>query len=576
MSHPEDRISQPGARRAKHAEKPHARRVSVIDRISAILHSISPGELENRPRVWLAAILAGVVAMVLLCVRILAPGVVGMADDGDGFRLLCAIGLGNDRPFTADPLLAIWPSWEATAWHGLACPAPDAPIFSSYYVLAVLAQVLSLPFGGGLDLRILGLLLALVVAGLIVALVRYLPGSTPFRLVIAGVVLLLLMDSSFIDFFVSADIVGTELVAVLAAFVSLLILWGGYAERVTTLDVPPRGVLALGFAIALAALVITTSPLVGLAFLPGFVGGLIWVPILRDRERAKVVSTGRALRGDRGREVKRKFVRMAPALAASVLLLAIAAAQVSFDATRDKQAEVYDGIFLTILPSSPSPAADLEWFGLDAALAGASGQAGTSTAAAEVFADPAFAGIGASDVVLFNLAHLERIVSVADRGMAALASPLQAHRGNFLDVRLDAEGALVHDEHWVPVQWGSKLLYSVPLLIPASQIAGMLLALALAFAHTGSVRSRSLGWATFFLLLGSAVIFWVTLFSPHTSLSEALLPSTLVLWLTGPLLIACAALRLTTGSGSKSEILSPTPKNPWIAATTRSAARPSP
>ncbi len=575
MSHSEaDPVE--GTRRARHTARARTlRRITVAEGIGRVLERISPGEFENRPRVWVAAIIGGLVAFALIMVRLFVPSVVGMGDNGDGFRLLCGLGLGNDRPFLADPSLAIYPQWSPTGWYGLACPQGEAPPFSSYYLLAGLARLLSIPFGGGLDLRILGALLALVVAALLVALIRYLPGSTPFRLVVAGGILFFLLDASFADFFVSADLEGTELVAVLAAFVSLLILWGGYAERVTTIDVPPRGVLALSLAVVIALLVTSTS-LIALAFVPGFIAGLLWVPRLRDAERARSRPVGRVLRGDRGRAFARGLARRVPAIVASVLLLGIAAAQVAAFSARDHSAEVYDSIFRSILPSSSTPETDLEWFGLDEGLADASGQPPTSVAASRVFADPAFARIGATQVVLFHVTHPERMVALADRGMAALASPRLENRGNFLDVRRDDEGELVHDQRWVPAQWGSQVLYSVPLLIPAGQIAGLLVALALAFAHTRSVRSRSLGWATFFLLLGSALIFWTTLLGPHIALAEALLPSTLVMWLSIPLVVACAAIRVTASPGSKSAVLDPMPKNSWIAAATRIAAPPSP
>lgn len=565
-----------GPRRARHMVRTRTqRRITLAEGVGRLMERISPGEFENRPRVWAAAIIGGVVALVILLVRLFVPSVIGMGDNGDGFRLLCGLGLGNDRPFDANPALAIYPQWSQTGWYGLACPAGDAPPFSSYYLLVGLARLLSIPFGGGLDLRVLGVLLALVVAALIVALIRYLPGATAFRLVVAGGILVLLLDSSFVDFFVSADLEGVEIVSVLAAFVALLILWGGYAERVTTIDVPPRGILALGLAVTIALLVTSTS-VIGLAFLPGFVAGLLWVPRLRDAERARSRPAGRELRGDRRRAFGRAVARRVPAIVASVLLLGVAGAQVASLSTRDHTDDVYDTIFLTILPSSSTPEADLEWFGLDPGLADASGQARTSVAASRVMADAGFAEIGATRVLLFHLTHPERMVALADRGMAALASPMLENRGNFLDVRLDADGELVHDRRWIPVQWGSQVLYSVPLLIPAGQIAGVLIALALAFAQAGSVRSRSLGWATLFLLVGSALVFWATLLGPHLALAEALLPSTFVMWMSIPLVMACAAIRVTASPGSKSGVLDPMPKNSWIAAATRIAAPPSP
>jgi len=571
MSEPE------GRRRARHIVRASTRRrITIVDRVGRVISSISPGELERRPQVWLAAVGAGIVTLAALLVRLFVPTVVGMGDAGNGFRLLCNVGLGNVRPFSANPALAIYPVWEPTTWYGLACPASDSAPFSAYYLLVGVARVFSLPFGGGLDLRVLGVLLAVIVALLIVALVRYLPGSTPFRLVVAALVVLVLMDSSFANFFVSADIEGTVLVAVLGAFVALLIMWGGYADRVTTLDVPPRGVLALTLAVVIAALVLSVGP-VGLAFLPGFVAGLLLVPRLRDAELERTRPAGRPVRGDRSREAVRKLNRRLPAVIACLALLAVAGVQFAFATTRDSREEVYSTVFLTILPKSPTPAADLEWFGLSEGSQAAIGQPITTTAAADVLASAGFASVTSSDILFFHLTHLERIVMLADTGMAALASPLLENRGNSLTERVDDDGVLQHDRRWIPVQWGSEVLYSVPLLIPASQIAGILIALALGFAHTSSLRNRSLGWATFFLLIGSSLIFWSTILGAHTSLAESLLPSTFVLWLSGPLIVACAAVRFaSSGSGAKSPTRVPKPKYASMADATRSAAPPSP
>lgn len=566
-----------GRRRARHIVRASTRRrITIVDRVGRLISSVSPGELERRPQVWFAAVCAGIVALAALLVRLFVPTVVGVGDVGDGFRLLCNLGLGNVRPFSANPALAIYPVWQPTTWYGLACPASDAAPFSAYHLLVAVARVLSLPFGGGLDLRVLGVLLAVLVALLIIALVRYLPGSVPFRLVVAGLILVVLLDSSFVNFFISADAEGTVFVAVLAAFVALLILWGGYADRVTTLDVPPRGVLALTLAVVIAALVVSTGP-VGLAFLPGFVAGLLLVPRLRDAELDRARVTGRAVRGDKSREAVRKFSRRLPAVIACAALLAVGVFQFAFAASRDSREDVYSTVFLTILPKSPTPAADLEWFGLNEGAQAAIGQPVTSSAAADVFASSGFASVTSSDVLFFHLAHLERIVMLADSGMAALASPLLESRGNAMTERVNDDGVVEHDRRWIPVQWGSEVLYSVPLLIPASQIAGILIALALAFSHKSSLRNRSLGWATFFLLIGSSLIFWSTILGAHTSLAESLLPSTLVLWLSGPLIIACVAVRFaSSGSGAKSPDLAPKPKYSRIAEVTRSAAPPSP
>ncbi len=564
MTQPEPR------RRAKHEQRQGTRRrILVVERVGAVFALLGPGQAERRPRVWVAAVLGGAVMTGLALLRLFVPVPVGMADAGDGFRLLCSTGLANERPFTADAMSAVYPLWTPADWHAAACPGPDVWSLSPYYGFAALARAIG---GGVLDLRILGALLAVALGLLTAALIRYLPGAVPFRLVVAALFGVVLLDGVFADFLVSADLDGTVLLAVLAGFTALLILWGGWADRVTTLDVPPRGIVATALGVLLATAALATSPAL-LAFLPGFVAALVVVPWLRDAEQRRGREAGRALRGDRGRELARTLVRRVPSLTAAVALLAVGAAQAGDALDRVRTDAVYSVVFGTLLPTSPDPEADLEWFGLPESALQASGRWITDAQAGAVLADPAFAAIGADDLIRFRLTHPERIVAVSDRGLAAIAQPVQQARGTtMLPV---GDGEPVQDPRWTPVASSSPLLFAVPLLVPGLQFAGLLVALSLAFARSHPLRSRSLGFAAVFAMLAGWLHFWAVAPGDQRVLSEAMLPSTLLFWLGLPLLFACAAVRLA-GPGEKSSIRAPEAKNALIAAITRPDARPSP
>jgi len=564
-------MSQPELRRrAKHEQRQSTRRrIVAVERVTAAFALLGPGRSERRPRIWIAAVLGGAALTALALLRLFVPSAVGMADAGDGFRLLCSAGLANERPFTADAAGAVFPIWSPADWSGAACPEPPLWPFSPFHLLVALARLLG---GGVLDVRLLGVLLAVVLGLLTVALIRYLPGAVPFRLVVAALFGVVLLDGVFADFLVSADLDGTVLLAVLAGVVALLILWGGWADRVTTLDVPPRGIAATVLGVLLGAAALATSPAL-LAFLPGFVAGLVLLPWMRDAEERRSRESGRALRGDRGRELARTLASRVPSLLAALALVAVAVAQAGTSLERVRADAVYATIFGTILPSSPDPAADVEWFGLPERALEASGRWITDVQAGAVLADPAFAEIGVDDLIRFQVTHPERIVAVADRGLAAISQPVQQQRGSTMLPLGDGEP--VQDQRWTPVATSSPLLFAVPLIVPGLQFAGILVALSLAFARQHPVRSRSLGFATVFAMLAGWIHFWAVALGDQRVLSEAMLPSTLLFWLGLPLLFACAAVRLA-GPGEKSSIRAPEAKNALIAAITRPDARPSP
>lgn len=550
-------------------------RIAVVDRISRALWWAYPGDQLTRPRVWWGVIATGVVAATLLIVRMFVPRVVGMADGGEGFDLLCSAGLADDRAFGSSGTGFIAPSWHDQTWYGETCaPSSEVPAWSVYYLYVALSRAIGALLGTGFDTRVLGTLLALSAAALLAALVRYLPGSIGFRLAVTAAVLALLADGVFTGFFISPGSTGVQLVAVLAALVALLIIWGGYADRSTALDVAPRGTVARILGALLAFATLSVSPVM-LVFLPDFVVGFLMMARMREEHEHGGRIVGRQLPGDRRRQRIRRLTLSLPGLAMVGILLVAAVGQLLFLSSADRREHHYDTLFLSILPGSPTPAEDIEWFGLPPSAAEAIGQPIGSAAATQQLDSDSLAAIDEVTFLRFWVTHAVRIVAQADQGLSALARPELTDRGSYLEDSGEEPGA--KERRWAPVVFLSDVAYAIPLLIPALQITVGLLSLALGLARNLPLRSRGFGWAVFFLLVSSAAYFWLCILGDTTRLSESLLPATLVLALTGPLGAACAMVRLAGGqAGRKSLWREPSAKNSRTPATIRSAARPSP
>lgn len=259
---------------------------------------------------------------------------VGLADNGDGFRLMCTFHLTKRVDVLANPL----------ELHYVSVPVGCAPAlnyFSSMQWLVAPGRALyRLRYGAeaGLDLRVLGVVGAVVQGAALAGLYLGLPGGRLRRGVTVGLAALLLADISFATYFVSPF-------SEPAAFLGLLVVtacvaWYLRAPRRPV--VPLVALTAAGVFLCLAKS--QTAPFAALL-----------LPVLLLR----AVPLGRRAGPWAG--------RVAPALAALVLV-GVTATNLAQTPAFFSEVNVHNLVFRTLLPDDADPAGALRALGAPASL----------------------------------------------------------------------------------------------------------------------------------------------------------------------------------------------------------------
>ncbi|GAA3574218.1 hypothetical protein GCM10022222_68270 [Amycolatopsis ultiminotia] len=151
-------------------------------------------------------------SLALLLVRFLVPRPVGMADNGDGWRLLCKLGGRQlDRPSEGFVRFSYGPA-----------PPCDSAYVSSQSWLDWAASKIGSLFGaaGVLNLVVLGVLTCVLVAAAVTATVLGLDLRGRNRVLATALLLLVLGDSAFFGYFASVLSEGS-------AFLGILLICGG-------------------------------------------------------------------------------------------------------------------------------------------------------------------------------------------------------------------------------------------------------------------------------------------------------------------------------------------------------------
>lgn len=151
-------------------------------------------------------------ALGVLLVRFLVPRPIGMADNGDGWRILCRLGARElDRPSEYFVRFSYGPA-----------PACDSAYISSQTWIDKIASEIGQWLGSSaiLNLLVLGVLGCLLVAGGIAAVVAGLRLSVRNSVIATVALLLVVADSAFFGYFASVLSEG-------AAFLGMLLLAGG-------------------------------------------------------------------------------------------------------------------------------------------------------------------------------------------------------------------------------------------------------------------------------------------------------------------------------------------------------------
>jgi hypothetical protein len=407
---------------------------------------------EVGPRVALAAVVTAVVWTGVLLLRLFAGGAVGLADQGDGHRLTCSLGVAPTQPWGVDARAHVWPTLQAQQWWGDACSAagPQATYPSSEHVLLRAAKALTGPLGfpGALDLRALGVLCAVVVGIGLALWVLTLPGPLGHRVAVASLIGLVYADSSVAPWFVSPYAEPAAMLGIL--FLGPALLWLWRQERTQWVGLVTVAAVALFAATA-------RSEAVGLV--PAAVVGLVWVRSAnREPGPAPARPVGRgvpwarrlvaAVRRLGGRSARFARVR-GIALAVAAALVVGAGAYLHAQPARVKLEHKYDAFFGELIPHSPSGKSDLARFGLPAKMIQASGTSLSSPASVARTAgfDDWDRQVTMPKIWATYLRDPFRLVDLSTRGMHAIG----AGRTNYLGNRMVGDGGAVAHDDRVPV-----------------------------------------------------------------------------------------------------------------------------
>ena len=220
-----------------------------------------------------AAVRAGAPAAVfaaslqLMLVRLLVPSPIGLADNGDGPRLICQLDVGNS-----------WPRFEFVAFHYPPAKRCGLTYPSTQLLLDRMAKWLGSALGGsGLNLVDLGLLCSVIASAgitMIAFAVRLPLASTCWgrRIVLAALLWLVVADSAFFGYFASVYSEAAALLGILLLVAGYLMLhrnrWWPVAGGAL---VAGGGVLATGAKVQTAVIILPLAVML-LAWRPA-VGG---------------------------------------------------------------------------------------------------------------------------------------------------------------------------------------------------------------------------------------------------------------------------------------------------------------
>jgi hypothetical protein len=364
------------------------------------------------------AVSTGAAWGLVLLTRLFLGGAVGLADNFDGHRLLCQLGVAP-HPFPASqPLWAyLTPRYDAYTWYGEACSAGGTgqPYLSTEYFPLWLAKLLTHLYGlpGALDLRMLGLVFAVGVAVAVGWTVRELPGPTWARVLIASGIGLAAVDSAIAPYFISPFSEPAALLGLLLLIPALL--------RLLSRDRFRGGDLALVAAITAWTIGAKTQMA---ALLPVVVVLMLVRPCVRTRSRLELPGAARPLRA---------LARRAPALLVCVGLVGMTA---EFEAHQSRwlnEIVLYDSVFRGVLGHSSDVPADLRALHLPANFAPAAGSSILAPQSASTLPDyPQFLRHASFvGVVEFYASHPTRLFGVFDRGLVGMSATRPQYLGNY-------------------------------------------------------------------------------------------------------------------------------------------------
>ncbi|GAA4533088.1 glycan biosynthesis hexose transferase WsfD [Amycolatopsis samaneae] len=331
----------------------------------------------------------------VLLVRFLVPRPVGMADNGDGWRLLCQLGAKEaDRP--AEKFVRF-------AYHS--APACDSAYISSQAWLDKFASALGRLFGlpSVLNLVVLGVLCCVLFALGVTAIVLGLRLSTRDRIIATVLLLLVVADSAFFGYVASVLSEG-------AAFAGIVLLCGG----LLLMNRPGAWRYTGAVVTVLGAMIGINAKTQTLLLLPFFVLALAFVRAPGSRGLARwalpvavlaVVGTGTALKQGTGDPANAEY----------------------------REANMYHVVFDSIVDGRHDAAADLAELGLPPEFAKYAGS--TWWSANSATKDPSYGRyrdrISRRNVAHFYLTHPLRTVEILHRSAQEVLTARVPNLGSF-------------------------------------------------------------------------------------------------------------------------------------------------
>jgi len=431
---------------------------------------------RGRADLLVAATVACLVAGLALLQLFLGPDL-GLADNGDGRRVLCGADLQPPPLETAftDVVFEIGPLTDPAAGN---CGNPVLRYSTSQIVLVDAVRFVDgLVSGPGLDLRAVGATVAVLLGLGVGALYLALGGRRPARLVTVAAATAMLLDVSYLHY---ASSPFSESIGFLG------LVWT--AAALAWLARRPLGAASLVTLLLVAAVLVTAkSQLTALAVLVlGAVVLRVWQH-LRSGER-------------------RRWPAVALAGLVVVGLTGLCGLQLAYQGPEFTRANTHNLTLFTVAPLADDPAAALTEMGLDPGLAE---YAGTNAFSPDMAGDPDYAArlaeAGRADVARYLLHHPDIAWAMLRTGVEQSALPRTPYLPEVAVADRDASGTTEADR-WAPGT--TALERAAPVAWPLLPIGWVVLTgWGLLLALRRSVRGhdmRSWGYALTFTAAAAA------------------------------------------------------------------------
>jgi hypothetical protein len=316
---------------------------------------------DLRPSRLPATVLAAAVgagSAVLLMLRLFVPRPVGVADNYDGVRLMCHLGVDVRLPRNT-PRLRDYVYYRYDHLAHFTCQRhalgsirlPDVPYRSSQllvlYAARMLTRVLGLP--GYLDLRAVGIVCCVLIGAAVGLLYRVATLRHRYRLLVCAAVVAVVADTVFIDYAVSPFSEIASVIGLLYVAVGVLML-AGPSRRRRLAGIAVTGVSGLFLATAKTQNVPAVLPLALVLLAPA-------VPVVVPERLTRLAGVMRLHGLDR---------RLRHRLTGLVAVVVMAAGAFAVSGNEDKRtAQLTEANFVTVtlLPTSAHPERDLAEFG---------------------------------------------------------------------------------------------------------------------------------------------------------------------------------------------------------------------